>query len=118
MNQTSILYIRTLVRQASDEARYGNFAQAWAILEESHIISQPSAHMHIVVHWHMLLLAFKQRSKREMLGQIPRLILAGPGSLFGKYPLGNTGRSNVSMFLSMPISKEMEVKIRRLSGGD
>jgi hypothetical protein len=87
----------------------------WEILEEAHIISQPFAWMHSLVHWQMLLLAINQIDWLEVRGQLVRLFLAAPGSLLKRYPLGNTGRSNVSMFLPMPIPKRISEKIALLA---
>ncbi|HEV3401169.1 MAG TPA: DUF3703 domain-containing protein [Acidimicrobiales bacterium] len=42
-----------------------------------------------------------------MRGQVLRLVLAGPGSLTGRYPLGNTGGANVSAFAPMPIPDDL-----------
>ena len=42
-----------------------------------------------------------------MVGQVGRLIVAGPGSALGRYPVGNTGRANVSAFEPMPIRADL-----------
>ena len=34
--------------------------------------------------------ARRRRERREVLGQLVRLVLAGPGSLTRRYPVGNT----------------------------
>jgi hypothetical protein len=56
----------------------------------------------------MLLLALRVFDLKEMLGQIPRILLAAPGSLLGKAPRGNTGRSNVGIFTPMNIPADLE----------
>lgn len=84
-----------------------SFAEAWSHLERAHILSQPFAVSHIYVHWLMFVMACGTRDLREMLGQIPRLILAGPGSLLGKAPVGNSGRSSIGIFSPMPIPEDL-----------
>ena len=84
-----------------------NIATAWAALECAHIVSQPFLGPHIANHWSMLCFAFEQRDRRELTGQIVRLALAPLGALTGRIPFGNTGRSNVSAFLPMPISDDL-----------
>lgn len=67
-------------------------------LENEHLIAQPSAWPHVYVHWKMMLLALKFRQWKEVLGQIPRMILAAPGSLLGKAPKGNIGTTKMGIF--------------------
>lgn len=68
------------------------------LLEEEHLIAQPSALPHVYVHWKMLLLALKFRNWSEFMGQIPRLFLAAPGSLLGMAPRGNVGSTKMGIF--------------------
>lgn len=75
-----------------------NYEDALRLLEEAHIISQPHAWPHLCVHWKMFLLALKHRKWKEVIGQIPRLILAIPGSLTGKAPKGNVGSTRMGIF--------------------
>ena len=82
-------------------------AKAWTALEDAHVLSQPWARTHLRVHWAMLLLAGRLRDRSETLGQLTRLLLAAPGSLSGRYPAGNTGRSDVSAFEPMPIKDDL-----------
>jgi hypothetical protein len=55
----------------------------------------------------MLYYGFRHRDGREIVGQILRLIMAGPGSLTGRYPMGNTGGANVNAFLPMPVPDDL-----------
>ena len=82
-------------------------ADAWEQLERAHILSQPFAGLHVKVHAHMIRRAFRDRKWGELLGQLPRLLLAGPGSLFGRYPRGNRGTTAISMFRSEPIPSDL-----------
>ena len=70
-------------------------AEEWKHLERAHILSQPSAWLHIRTHGAMFAAALRRRDRHEVLGQIFRLLVAGPGSLTGRYPVGNTGGANV-----------------------
>jgi hypothetical protein len=55
------------------------------------------------VHLAMLGYAIRLRQPREIIGQLARLALAPIGTITGRIPRGNTGRSNVSAFQPMPI---------------
>lgn len=44
---------------------------------------------------------------REVLGQLTRVLIAGPGSLAGKFPLGNTGRARVPLTMPMPMRDDL-----------
>jgi len=104
-----------LIGRSNSESKSKNDELCWALLSEAHIISQPFALLHSIVHWQMLVLALKQRNLTEISGQIIRLIVAAPGSLLGKYPLGNTGRSHVNMFQPQEISPELKEKMKNLA---
>lgn len=67
-------------------------------LEQEHLEFQSQAWKHTYVHWRMFRLAFRFRVWKEVLGQIPRLILAAPGSLTGKAPKGNLGSTKMGIF--------------------
>jgi len=82
-------------------------ADRWAALERAHILSQPWAWPHLQVHGAMLRLALHQRDARETAGQLVRLAVAAPGSAAGRYPVGNTGRSDVGLTEVMPIPDDL-----------
>lgn len=84
-----------------------NREMAWIALEHAHILSQQHALQHVRVHWMMLCYACRTRELHEVFGQIPRLVLAAPASWLGRAPLGNSGRSNVGMFMPMSIPVEL-----------
>ncbi len=67
-------------------------------LEDAHLRNQPRAWPHLLVHLKMLTLALKYRVWSEALGQVPRIILAVPGSLLGKAPKGNIGSTKMGIF--------------------
>lgn len=85
----------------------GDVAAAWTALERAHIVSQPYLGPHLANHWTMLGFAVDQRDGREVIGQTARLALAPLGSLTGRIPIGNTGRSNVNAFEPMPIPDDL-----------
>lgn len=85
----------------------GDRAAEWRHLERAHILSQPLPWPHLVTHAAMFAAAWRRRDTRELLGQTARLLLAVPGSLSGRYPVGNTGGADVSAFQPMPIPDDL-----------
>lgn len=81
-----------------ESAKSLEYEKALSLLEEAHLIAQPKAMPHLYVHLKMFLLACKYRNWNEFLGQIPRLLLAVPGSLLGKAPQGNVGSTKMGIF--------------------
>jgi Protein of unknown function (DUF3703) len=95
-------------RDRAREARArGDLAGEWRHLERAHILSQPLAWPHLVTHAGMLGAAWRRSDRREYAGQLIRLFLAVPGSLSGRYPVGNTGGADVSAFLPMPVPDDL-----------
>ncbi|MEV6325605.1 DUF3703 domain-containing protein [Nocardia sp. NPDC051787] len=82
--------------------------QRWKHLERAHILSQPDPWLHTGNHIAMFALAIRQRDRREAFGQIVRIIVAAPGSLSGRYPEGNTGRSRVALRRPMPTPPDLD----------
>lgn len=89
----------------------GDVAVAWAALERAHILGQMDWWQHARVHLLMLELGLVTGDWREIRGQLFRLVLAVPGSVTGRAPLGNSGRSNISAFLPQPIAPDLAVKL-------
>ncbi|NNH70419.1 DUF3703 domain-containing protein [Nocardia uniformis] len=58
-------------------------------------------------HWHMFVLALRTRDRGEVLGQAVRLAVAGAPSSVGRAPVGNAGRSAVSITAPMPIPEDL-----------
>ena len=90
------------------EAR-GDARLAWRSLERAHVLSQPFAGPHLRVHWKMAAFAWRRCDLRELLGQLPRLLLAAPGSWTGRAPRGNTGGSDVGIFTPMDVPEDLRV---------
>ena len=98
--------IAALVDTELDTARLG--LDPWPALERAHLLSQPWAWTHTRVHLAMLRLALGQRDRSEFAGQVIRLVVAGPGSLVGKYPPGNTGRTTMKMTQTAVLPADIE----------
>ena len=94
-----------LARAARDS---DDTAGEWSHLERAHILSQPMAIPHMRTHAAMIGSALRRRDRREIIGQLVRLVLAGPGSLTGRYPVGNTGGADVSAFVPMPVPADLQ----------
>jgi hypothetical protein len=85
----------------------GDHAEEWRHLERAHILSQPMAGPHVRTHLAMLGFGVRRRRGREVLGQVVRLVVAGPGSWTGRYPVGNTGGADVSALRPMPVPDDL-----------
>ena len=103
--------IRTRLQQNLIESRQArklkDFDRCWSLLEDAHVLSQPWARMHVRAHGSMFVAAMAQRDVREVRGQLSRIAAAGPGSLSGRYPTGNTGRARVPATQPMPIRSDL-----------
>ena len=86
----------------------GFFAEAWLHLERAHILGQPYPFQHSEVHWRMLKFGFKVKNWKEILGQIPRLLVGGVKSFVGIIPVGNTGGANVPPLKAMEIPLDLK----------
>ena len=92
---------------AKAAAACGDLDHAWRSLERAHVLSQFHAGPHVRVHCAMVAFAWRRRDFSELLGQVPRLILAAPGSWTGRAPRGNTGGSDVGIFTPMEIPQDL-----------
>jgi Protein of unknown function (DUF3703) len=86
----------------------GDLAAEWRYLERAHILSQPMAGRHVRTHVSMLGAGIRRHDLREIVGQLVRIAVAGPGTLTGRFPIGNTGGSNVSATAVMPIPADLQ----------
>lgn len=84
-----------------------DYRSAWRSLERAHIIGQPYPFAHTLIHWEMLKFGFRIKDFREVLGQIPRLLVGGIKSFVGKIPVGNTGGANVPPLQPTPIPEDI-----------
>lgn len=90
------------------ELQNGNWQSAWRHLERAHILGQPWPKEHTEVHWIMLKFGFRIKSSKEIMGQIPRLLVGGVKSFVGKIPVGNTGGADVPPLLPMEIPEDLK----------
>lgn len=100
-------YFRKELANASQAYSFGHFQQSWQYLERAHILGQPYPFAHSQVHWKMLLFGIRTKNPREIIGQIPRLLVGGVKSFVGVIPVGNTGGANVPPLQPMIIPKEL-----------
>lgn len=100
-------YEKELIR-FQDEFSSGNLTSAWNHLERAHILGQRYPFSHSYVHWKMLQFGFKIKNRKEIVGQIPRLVFGGVKSFVGTIPTGNPGGANISALKSVPINSELK----------
>ncbi|MDB4973521.1 MAG: hypothetical protein JWN48_1862 [Myxococcaceae bacterium] len=104
-------YTAELQQAREGEAR-DQLDTAWRHLERAHILSQLQAGPHVLVHVRMLAFGWRRGDRREVLGQLVRVIVAAPGSWLGRAPLGNTGGANVGILTPMPIPEDLAMIVR------
>lgn len=99
---TLIAALRDRLQRAQALEREARHLDAFALLEEAHVLSQRLTLWHCRVHWRMLYNGWARRDWREVFGQTARLPAA---MAFSKIwvPLGNTGGARVSALQPMPI---------------
>lgn len=85
-----------------------DLSTAWHHLERAHVIGQRYPYQHSLVHWKMLVFGCRIKSLKEVVGQVPRLLVGGVKSFVGTIPVGNTGGANVPPMRSMPIQQEIQ----------
>ena len=96
---------RTAARAAKQQT---DAEDEWRHLERAHVLSQPMAVAHVRTHVAMLGYGLRRRDRREIIGQLVRLVVAAPGTWTGRYPVGNTGGANVSALKPMPIPDDLQ----------
>jgi Protein of unknown function (DUF3703) len=90
----------------------GDLTRAWSKLERLHIIGQAWFVQHTHAHWLMLRFGIKIKNRKEILGQLPRLLVGGVKSFVGKIPTGNTGGAYVPPLKIMEIPEDLKNMIR------
>ena len=85
-----------------------DLATAFGHLERAHILGQWYVGAHVRAHLGMLRVGWRRRDPREIFGQLLRIPGAMIGSALGRVPRGNSGGSNVSAFLEMPVAPELK----------
>lgn len=95
-------------RSAARRARSaGDAAAEVRYLERAHVLGQPFPILHIRTHLSMAVCGIRRRDRREVTGQLVRVLVAGPGSAARRYPLGNTGRADVGATVPMPVPADL-----------
>ncbi|GJM38556.1 MAG: hypothetical protein DHS20C19_19230 [Acidimicrobiales bacterium] len=97
---------------AREARRAGERERSWELLEDAHVLSQPWWGWHVRVHASMLVAGMLARDGREVWGQCLRLVVAGPGSVLGRFPAGNPGRARVPATQPMPIRDDLAELLR------
>jgi hypothetical protein len=103
--------------QAKNEFDKKNYRQSWRHLERAHILGQPYPATHTAVHCKMLRFAFRIKDSKEIIGQLPRLLVGGVKSFVGKIPVGNTGGANVPPLKPMEIPEDLAAIIKSAKTG-
>ncbi len=86
-----------------------NYQLAWRHLERAYIIGQAYPVHHSYVHWVMLKFGFKIKNFKEVIGQIPRLLVGGVKSFVGQIAVGNTGGANIPPLRPMKIPEDLKL---------
>lgn len=106
------IHFRKELEQYERELLNGDLQKSWRQLERAHIIGQAWFKQHTHVHWLMLKFGIRIKNRREILGQIPRLLVGGVKSFVGKIPVGNTGGADVPGLQPMEIPEDLQVILR------
>ncbi|BAY07736.1 DUF3703 domain-containing protein [Calothrix sp. NIES-2098] len=86
-----------------------DFESAWIALQRAHILGQTDAIAHVIAHWNMLKLAWKQRDFKEIAGQLLPTFLAIPLTLlYGKKRYLRGGKANVNNSEKMTIPEDIQ----------
>lgn len=87
--------------------RAGALDEALRHLERAHVLGQRRVVPHTRTHWRMFVIAWRRRDFPAAWGQAIRMVLGALGSASGRVPVGNTGGTNISMFVELPIDPEL-----------
>ena len=87
--------------------RNDDVATAWRHLERAHVLAQPLPVAHVGSHVAQLLLGIRAHDRRQVAGQLVRIVVAGPASLVGRVPTGNTGRAALPLRATAPVSADI-----------
>ena len=80
----------------------------FAHLERAHILGQRWALSHTPTPLRMMRHGWSTGDRREILGQVPRIVFGFLMSFFGRVPTGNTGGANVSPEQPMPVPADLK----------
>ena len=100
-------FYKNELAKAGTSFKKGYYMISWRHLERAHILAQPYPYQHTAVHWRMFLFGIKLKNWKEVMGQIPRLLVGGVKSFVGHIPVGNTGGANVPPLQPMEIPEDL-----------
>jgi len=106
-------FYREELLQAKNAFDKKHYRQSWRHLERAHILGQSYPFEHTEVHWKMLGFGIKIKNWKEILGQVPRLLVGGVKSFVGKIPVGNTGGADVPPLKPMEIPEDLAAIINK-----
>jgi hypothetical protein len=95
------------IQESKSLFKQNDLISSWRKLERAHIIGQPWTIEHTYSHWRMLLFAFKVKNLKEIIGQLPRLLIGGVKSYVGIIPIGNTGGANINPLKKMKVPEDI-----------
>ncbi len=104
-------YFKTELAAARESFASNYLLNSWQHLERAHIIGQPYPWHHTLVHWRMLVFGIRIKNYKEVIGQLPRLLVGGVKSFVGTIPTGNTGGANVPPLQTMQIPADLQTII-------
>ncbi len=108
-------FYKSELAEASMAFNKKNYQLSWHHLERAHILGQPYPLAHTFVHWQMLCFGIKLKNMKEVVGQLPRLLVGGVKSFVGKIPTGNTGGANVPPLQPMEIPADLAMIINSIN---
>ena len=95
------------IEQSKQALKKKRYSTSFYHLENAHILGQHHLWRHTVSHYRMFVFGIKTKSRKEITGQIFRIIASILFTLIW-VPLGNTGGTNISPIKSIPIRKELQ----------
>lgn len=95
------------VASSDDALRRDDFEAAFRHLERAHVLAQRMTGRHTFIHWRMLVAGLRCGDRREVVGQVPRIVAS---ILFSRVwvPRGNSGRARVSALKPMPVPADLQ----------
>lgn len=115
MNELAKTAFNVAMTEARSTYRSGDFDACFQQLKRAHILGQRHLVWHWVSHWWMLKVGLKMRDRREIFGQLVRLLAVIPGFLIGWVPIGNTGAADVSALRPMPLPYDLSQTLGDIS---
>lgn len=108
-------FVEQELQCAKSKRLEGNIEEEFKHLENAHVLGQNSTWYHVKVHCLMFAWGMRQKSIKEVFGQLLRIVGAATKTALKLVPAGNTGGSNISPFKPLPLSKEHAQIIERAS---